>query len=184
MQYFFATSTKGGTASACVDNNCVPISYLGGSGSMREPTFGISKIINFTGTGKHTFQLVNLKGPAYVDKICVTDGSSNAQASVGPGTTSTSTNLLAAGGKAVQNLLVPSNALAFSVVAEANANVPYKLIVIDPSGKVLGTVNSSANGIASVSVPVSTTGLYVIQLVNVGLGPVNIWTAATPEVTR
>jgi hypothetical protein len=62
--------------------------------------------------------------------------------------------------------------------------VPYKLIVIDPSGNVLGSVNSSSNGIASVTMPVSTTGLYVIQLVNAGVGPVNIWTAATPEVTR
>jgi len=183
VQYFFATSTKGGTASACVDNNCVPISYLGGSGSMREPTFGISKIINFTGTGKHTFQLVNLKGPAYVDKFCITNGNSTGMATAGPGTTTTSTNPLAAGQSLLQSVLVPSNALGFSVAAEADANMPYKLVVIDPTGKVLGSVNSSSNGIATVTMPVSTTGLYVIQLVNVGLGPVNIWTAATPQVT-
>jgi hypothetical protein len=48
---------------------------------------------------------------------------------------------------------------------------------------VLGTVNSSSNGIATVTMPVSATGLYVIQLVNIGVGPVNIWTAATPQVT-
>ena len=35
----------------------------------------------------------------------------------------------------------------------------------------------------SVTIPVSTTGRYVIQLVNIGVGPVNIWTAATPQVT-
>jgi len=163
---------------------------MAGSGSMHDPFFkdatGTPFSVTYTLTGKgfHTFELVNLTGPAYVDEFCITNATSSTMATAGPGTTSTSTNLLAVGGQAVQNLLVPSNALAFSVAAEANANVPYKLIVIDPSGKVLGTVNSSANGIASVSVPVSTTGLYVIQLVNVGLGPVNIWTAATPEVTR
>jgi hypothetical protein len=48
---------------------------------------------------------------------------------------------------------------------------------------VLGKANSSSNGIASVSMPVSKSGLYVIRLVNVGLGPLNIWTAATPQVT-
>jgi len=128
-------------------------------------------------------ELRDINGAAYVDKICVTNSSSSTQASAGPGTTSTSTNALAIGQSLLQNLIVPSNALAFSAIAESDANVPYKLIVIDPSGKVLGTVNSSANGIASVSVPVSTTGLYVIQLVNIGVGPVNIWTAATPQVT-
>ena len=98
-------------------------------------------------------------------------------------TTTTSTNPLALGQSLLQNVMVPSNALGFSVAAEANVNVPYTLVVIDPTGKVLGSVNSSSNGIASVSMPVSTSGLYVIQLVNVGLGPVNIWTAATPQVT-
>ena len=94
----------------------------------------------------------------------------------------TSTSALAIGQSLVQNVTVPSNALGFSVAAEADVNVPYTLVVIDPTGKVLGTVNSSSNGIASVSMPVSTSGLYVIQLVNVGVGPVNIWTAATPLV--
>lgn len=151
---------------------------------MHSPTFGISASFNIVGQGSHTFELRDLNGAAYVDKICVTNGSSSAQPSAGPGTTSTSTNALAIGQSLLQSLVVPSNALAYSVVAESNANVPYKLIVIDPSGNVLGTVNSSANGIATVQGPVSTPGLYLIQLVNVGVGSVNIWTAATPEVTR
>ena len=71
-----------------------------------------------------------------------------------------------------------------AVAAEANVSVPYTLVVIDPSGRVLGTANSSSNGIASVNMPVSTSGQYVIQLVNVGVGPVNVWTAATPFVQR
>jgi hypothetical protein len=190
LQYFFATSTKGGSAQVLIDGNPAgTINYQGSSGSMHDPVFigpdgkRISTIFPITGAGPHKFELVNLNGPAYVDKFCVTSGSSSTMATSGPGTTATSTNLLAVGGQALQNLLVPSNALGFSVAAEADANVPYKLIVIDPTGKLLGTVNSSSTGIATVTMPVSTTGLYVIQLVNVGLGPVNIWTAATPQVT-
>jgi len=190
VQYFFATSTKGGSAQVLIDGNPAgTINYQGSSGSMHDPVFigpdgkRISSIFPITGAGPHKFELVNLNGPAYVDKFCVTSGSSSTMATSGPGTTATSTNLLAVGGQALQNLLLPSNALGFSVAAEADANVPYKLVVIDPTGKVLGSVNSSSNGIATVTMPVSTTGLYVIQLVNVGLGPVNIWTAATPQVT-
>jgi hypothetical protein len=198
LQYFFATSTKGGSAQVLIDGH-TPMSNgavnyqasagMAGSGSMHDPFFKdtTGKLFSFTynivGKGFHTFELVNLTGPAYVDEFCITNATSSTMATAGPGTTSTSTNLLAAGGKAVQNLLVPSNALGFSVAAEADANVPYKLVVIDPTGKVLGSVNSSSNGIASVTMPVSTTGLYVIQLVNAGVGSVNIWTAATPQVT-
>ena len=185
LQYFYATSSKGGTADVYLDGAfAATISYQGGSGSMHNPTFGVSASFNIAGQGSHTFELRNINGPAYVDKICVTNSSPSSQPSAGPGTTSTSTNALAIGQSLLQNLVVPSNALAYSVVAESSANVPYKLIVIDPSGKVLGTVNSSANGIATVQGLVSVPGLYVIQMVNVGVGPVNIWTAATPEVTR
>ncbi len=189
LQYFYATSSKGGTADVFIDGKFAgTVNYQGGSGSagssMHHPTFGISASFNIVGQGSHTFELRDLNGAGYVDKICVTNGSSSTQASAGPGTTTTNTSALAIGQTLLQNLIVPSNALAFSVVAESDGNLPYKLIVIDPSGKMLGTVNSSPNGIASVQGPISTPGLYVIQLVNVGVGPVNIWTAATPEVTR
>jgi hypothetical protein len=40
----------------------------------------------------------------------------------------------------------------------------------------------SSNGIASLDVPVSGFGLYSIQLVNLGLGPVTVWSAATPQL--
>ncbi len=198
LQYFYAKSTKGGTAQVLIDGKAPmtngTVNYQAsagraGSGSMHDPFFKdttgklFSVTYSFTGKGFHTFELVNLTGPAYVDKFCITNATSSTMATAGPGTTTTSTSALAAGQSLLQSVLVPSNALGFSVAAEADANVPYKLVVIDPSGKVLGTVNSSANGIASVTMPVSTTGLYVIQLVNAGVGPVNIWTAATPQVT-
>jgi len=198
LQYFFAKSTKGGTAQVLIDGKAPMtngiINYqasagTAGSGSMHDPFFKdttgtlFSVTYSFTGKGFHTFELVNLNGPAYVDKFCITNATSSTMATAGPGTTTTSTSALAIGQSLLQNVLVPSNALGFSVAAEANVNVPYTLVVIDPTGQVLGTVNSSSNGIASVSIPVSTPGLYVIRLVNVGVGPVNIWTAATPQVT-
>jgi hypothetical protein len=188
LKYFYATSSKGGTAQVHIDGlapmNDATIHYLGGSGQMRDPVFGALATYSITGMGTHTFELVNLTGPAYVDEFCITNGGSSTMATSGPGTTTTSTSALAIGQSLLQNVMVPSNALCFSVAAEANVNVPYTLVVIDPTGKVLGMVNSSSNGIASVSMPVSTSGQYVIQLVNVGVGPVNIWTAATPFVQR
>jgi len=189
LQYFYATSPKGGTAQVFIDGNLAgTVNYQGGSGSpgssMHSPTFGVSATFNIVGTPgqQHKFELRDLNGAGYVDKFCITNGSSTSMATAGPGTTTTNTSPLALGKSLLQNVLVPSNALGFSVAAEADVNVPYTLVVIDPTGKVLGSVNSSSNGIASVTMPVTTTGLYVIQLVNVGLGPVNVWTAATPYV--
>jgi hypothetical protein len=191
LQYFYATSSKGGTADVFIDGQFAgTISYQGGSGSpgnsMHHPNFGPPSpaSFNIVGQGKHTFELRDLNGAGYVDKFCVTgSGSSSAQASAGPGTTTTSNSAPAPGQSLLQSVLVPSNALGLSVLAEASVNVPYTLAVIDPSGKVLGKVNSSPNGIASLTMPVSSSGLYVIQLVNTGVGPVSIWTAATPQVT-
>jgi hypothetical protein len=186
LQYFYATSSKGGTAQVLIDGHApvsnATVNYSGGSGAMRDPAFGVWVTYPIVGSGPHKFELVNLTGPAYVDEFCITNGSSSTMTTAGPGTTMTSTSALAIGQSLLQNVMVPSNSLGFSVAAEANVNVPYTLVVIDPSGKVLGTVNSSSNGIASVTMPVSTSGLYVIKLVNVGVGPVNIWTAATPFV--
>ena len=186
LQYFYAQSTKGGTAQVRIDGSApvTTINYQGSAGSMRDPVFGASASFSIVGKGTHTFELINLTGPAYVDKICITNGSSTSLATAGPGTTTTSTSALAIGQSLLQNVMVPSNALGFSVAAEADVNVPYKLVVIDPTGKVLGTVNSSSNGIGSVTMPVSTPGLYVIQLVNVGLGPVVVWSASTPLVSQ
>jgi hypothetical protein len=199
LQYFFAKSTKGGSAQVLIDghmpNTNGTVNYqastgTAGSGSMHDPFFKdatgtlFSFTYNIVGKGSHTFELVNMTGPGYVDKFCITNGSSTSMATAGPGTTTISINALAIGQSLLQSFVVPSNALAFSVAAESDANVPYKLVVIDPKGNVLGTVNSSSNGIATVQGAVSTTGLYVIKLVNVGLGAVNIWTAATPQVTR
>ena len=43
-------------------------------------------------------------------------------------------------------------------------------------------VANSSNGVASVTTPVSQSGAYVVKVVNLNLGPVQVWTAATPTV--
>jgi hypothetical protein len=41
----------------------------------------------------------------------------------------------------------------------------------------------SSNGIASIDVPVNSLGLYTVQVINLGLGPVSVWSAATPYLS-
>jgi hypothetical protein len=53
--------------------------------------------------------------------------------------------------------------------------------VLNLSGAILGT-STSSNGIASLDVPVSGGGLYVVQVVDLGVGPLSIWSAATPQL--
>ena len=65
--------------------------------------------------------------------------------------------------------------------AETSTSVPFAVAVLDPLGNLLTTVRSSG-GIASLDVPVNSLGLYVIQVVNLGLGPLSVWSAATPQL--
>ena len=43
---------------------------------------------------------------------------------------------------------------------------------------------SSLNGVASITRSVGQSGVYVIKVVNVGVGPVQVWTATTPYLAR
>src|SRR5438876_3893065 len=61
-----------------------------GSGSMHDPFFKdtttgrpFSVTYSFTGKGFHTFELVNLSGPAYVDGFCITNATSSTMATAG-----------------------------------------------------------------------------------------------------
>jgi len=61
--------------------------------------------------------------------------------------------------------------------------VPIQLVLIDLSGKVVQTVNSSS-GVAILEVPISQSGVYILKTVNLSLGPIQFWTVATPLVAR
>ena len=76
---------------------------------------------------------------------------------------------------------VPANAYSVSLVSESN--LPISLALVDPSGLTLGTANSSS-GVAVLTVPVNAAGTYLVKVINLNLGPVQVWTAATPNVHR
>jgi hypothetical protein len=108
---------------------------------------------------------------------------SQAQPSSGPGQTMSGTSTLSAGQQLLQNLTVGSGTQAISVLAATDTPVPLKLVLIRPAGTILGAVNASS-GVAVIDLPVNAQGTYIIKIVNVSLGPVQVWTAATPTVTR
>lgn len=181
LTYSYATAKKAGTADLYLDGSKVQsVSYAGSSGSGSKPVFGASVSVPLSGSGTHTFALQNTKGLDFVDQICVTDGSSSSQPSSAPGETTTSTDTVDSGQKLdPDQLFVPANAKSISVLAESSTSVPFAVAVLDALGNVVHTARSS-NGVASLDVPVSSLGLYTIQVVNLGLGPVTVWSAATP----
>jgi hypothetical protein len=56
-------------------------------------------------------------------------------------------------------------------------------VLLDTTGNVVQTANSSA-GLAVIELPITQSGLYLVKVVNVGLGPVQVTTLATPLVAR
>ena len=67
------------------------------------------------------------------------------------------------------------------MLAEPSAAVPIQLVVVDPLGTILQTADASS-GFAVVNRTVTQPGVYLIKLVNVGVGPVTVWSASTPLV--
>ena len=92
-------------------------------------------------------------------------------------------NALSAGQQLLQNLTVGAGTKAISVLAATDTPVPLKLVLISPSGTILGAVDA-ASGVALIDLPVTAQGTYIIKVVNVSLGPVQVWTAAPPTVAR
>jgi PKD repeat protein len=100
LQYVYASSTNGGSADLYVDGQLArTLSYQGNQGSLRTPVFGSAAELPLRGTGTHIFELRNVNGAAFVDKLCVTQGNSSAQPSAGPGTTTTNSSTIAAEGR-------------------------------------------------------------------------------------
>jgi hypothetical protein len=182
LVYHYAKSTKGGTADVYIDGVFrESINYRGATGSNRDPQFGFSSRYADLQAGAHTFELRNVQGPAFVDRFCLENAFFSGQASAGPGATTGGTQTINATQAVFQNVQLPVGATAISVVAETNTAVPIQLVLIDPAGAVLQVANSS-NGVAVIEVPVAQAGLYVVKVVNVGVGPVQVWTLATPYV--
>jgi len=192
LTLFYGKSTKGGSGQVFIDGAPAvsngTISFNGPNGEMRDPEFksgGIPYQAKYAGLGpgQHTFELRNLTDAVYIDGFCLENSVSYAQPASGPGQTSSNSGSVGVGQQASSSLTLPSNAKEVSVLAEASGGLPIKLVLIDPAGLTL-KIADSANGVAVLNAPVTQGGLYMIKVINVSLGPVDVWTTATPLVTR
>jgi PKD repeat protein len=208
FSFYYGKSTKGGVAEVFVDGvSRGQVSFAGASGSNKSPDFGPSGAryefrIEGLSTGQHTFELRNMSNAVFVDGFCLqttsqpvnpsqpSSGGSSSQSSwvdsgllTMQGPTTSNTIDVNVGQASTSSLNLGSDATAISAVAETTSLVPIKLAVIDPTGLTVQIVDA-VNGVAVISTPVSRGGLYTVKVINVGVGPVQVWTLATPTNKR
>ena len=176
--YHFAKSTKGGTADVYIDGVFKSqIGFSGNTGSLHDPVFGFDARFEGLAPGPHTFELRNIKGAAYVDRLCLESAASNATTTTGPGTTTSALSAVSALGSVVQSLNAPAGTQKISVVA--NGNGLLRIILIDPAGLTLATADA-VDGVAVLDTSVTRTGVYQVKVLNLGTSLTQTWTAATP----
>jgi hypothetical protein len=186
ITYFYATSPKGGSANIVVDGvSQGTINYNGSSGSNKAPVFGSSRSVPFgpNAGGHHTVEIRPINGAVFIDGFCLGTATPTGAPGTGPGTTTQSTATESSGQTLLSNLSLPSGTRAISIAVESNLKVPIQLVLVDPSGRIVQTVNSSS-GLAILEAPLSQGGTYVFKTINLSLGPVQVWSVATPLVAR
>ena len=183
LSYYYATSTKGGTGTVTLDGVARTVNYGGASGAMKDPVFGSKIDFSNLAAGGHTLEITNMSDGVYVDRFVLESSMATGNPTSGPGQTSTNNQTLNLGQESSKLLVVPAEASSLSLVAESNSNLPIRLLLISPTGSILNTADSS-NGVAVMNVPVGQAGTYVYKVVNLNVGPVQVWTAATPTVRR
>ncbi|MGI8493877.1 MAG: sialidase family protein, partial [Pyrinomonadaceae bacterium] len=182
ITYNYAKSTKGGSAEVILDGvSKGTISFKGTQGSMRAPEYGYNVKFDNLSSGSHTLELRNIVGSVYVDGFTLSSATTSANPTSGPGQTSSSTGTVNVGSELLKSVNVEQSATALSIIAESNA--PIRLVVVDPFGSILG-ISDASNGSASVNMPVAQGGIYLIKVVNLSAGPVEVFTASTALVTR
>jgi hypothetical protein len=180
LVYHYATSTKGGTADVYIDGAYrETLGFAGAEGKLHDPVFGASARYEGLAPGAHVFELRDPEKAIYVDRLCVESGGSDAAPASGPGETTADLGVLQPAASLLRSVTVPAGAETLSVVASAPGGAPFRLVVLDPLGGVVGSVES-AGGLAAVERDVSAAGLYQVQVLSLGLAPVEVWTAATP----
>jgi hypothetical protein len=178
ITYHFATSTAGGTADVYLDGaSRGPVSFLGGSGSLHDPVFGVQIRFGDLSAGTHTFELRNVSGVAYVDRFCVERAYPTGMPQTGPGETTSVLQAIAPLGVLLQSVDVLAGAQSISAVASGSGLL--RLVLLDPAGSVLATADS-VGGVAVLEASVSATGLYQVQVLNLGTSSTQAWMAATP----
>jgi len=183
LTYYYGTSTRGGTADIVLDGESRSVTYRGSPGGLKDPVFGSKVEFANLASGSHTLLINNMSDAVYVDGFCLESSSSNSQPTSGPGATTSSNSNLSAGQELLSSLPIGTGATAISVVAASSNNLPIKVALIGPAGTVLQVVNST-NGVAVINAPVSQSGTYLVKTINLSLGPVQVWTVATPTVRR
>ncbi len=186
ITYSFAKSTKGGTADVYLDGQFKQtVNFASSNGSMQSPEFKPEYNVAFANlsAGAHKLEIKNLTGTVYLDRFTLVSSSSSAQPASGPGATSNQSGSAAAGQASSGSYSMPSNSQEVSILAVSSVNMPFKLLLVDPKGLTLQTADASA-GVAVLNVPVSQSGVYVIKVVNLSLGPLQFTTTTTPTVRR
>jgi len=174
ITYHYQKTSKGGSAEVFLDGQSVDTVNFNGTGAGNTRPYSVSG-------GSHTLEIRNLNGTTYVDKFTLTTGTSNASPTSGPGATSSNTSTVNIGSELLQSVNVEKGATDIAVMAESNA--PIRLVVVDPSGSILG-ISDASNGSASVEMPVTQGGTYLVKVVNLSAGPVQVFTASTALVAR
>ena len=184
ITYWYAKSPKGGSADVYIDGMLkTTINYAGPNGSTQAPEFGYSHPFPDLSPGPHTLEIKNMSGVVYVDRFCLTSSMITSNPGTAPGTTSNQSGSASAGQTTSTNYQPQSGSQEMSVVVESSLTVPFKLALVNPSGLTLQTVDA-VNGIAVIDAPVTQSGVYVIKVINVSLGPLQFTVTATPLVNR
>jgi len=186
ITYLFAKSAKGGTADVYLDGVFKQtVNFASNAGTTQAPEFKPEYNVQFgaLSAGAHKLEIRNLSGVVYVDAFCLQNSAAGAQPTSGPGTTTNQSGTASAGQTSTSGFSMPAGAQEISVVAASSLNVPYKLVLVNPSGVALQTVDA-ANGVAVLNSTVNQSGPYLIKVVNVSLGPLQFTVTATPLVSR
>ncbi len=186
IDYFYATSPKGGSAEVFIDGATQgTVNYNGPSGSTRAPVFGVSRSFNYgvRAGGHHSLEIRPIQNVVYIDGFCLGNATATGAPTAGPGATSESSATQSPGQALLRNLTLPAGTRAISIAAESSITVSMQLVLLDPSGRVVQTVNSSS-GVAILEAPITQSGVYIIKTVNLSLGPIQVWSVATPWIAR
>jgi hypothetical protein len=181
VEVAFATSTKGGEADLVLDGAVIErISYAGTTGSNRDPAFGASRRLEGLAPGAHRLELANASGAVFLDRVCLERSSSTAEPATAPGATASDDRSLGAGARTLLPLTLPAGTTALAVAVETTPAAPLALGVLDPRGLALATARA-VDGVAVLELE-AAAGEVVLQVTNLGLGPLRIWALATPVV--
>jgi hypothetical protein len=184
LVYHYAKSTEGGTADVYIDGVFKQtINYAGSSGTNKNPQFGFSARYAGLTLGAHTFELRNVKGPAFVDRFCLEDSAFTTTPATGPGSTTSLVNMLDPLVEMLQTVQVPVGAQAIAVAAQSRDGSPVRLLLLDPLGGILATADG-LTGMAVIERTIALPGAYVVKVVNTGRAAAEVWTLATPWGTR